>query len=61
MSIKKRERKKVQARVAEWSKASVSGTGLFGGVGSNPTSCILTRKRRESIEAYIDIVIDSYR
>ena len=30
---------KVIARVAEWSKASVSGTDLFGGVGSNPTSC----------------------
>ena len=44
----KRERKeitkkhnKISARVAEWSKALVSGTSLFGGVGSNPTSCIL--------------------
>ena len=32
-----------QASVAEWSKALVSGTGLFGGVGSNPTTCILIR------------------
>ena len=24
--------------VAEWSKALVSGTSLFGGVGSNPTA-----------------------
>ena len=31
----------MEARVAEWSKALVSGTSLFGGVGSNPTSCIL--------------------
>ncbi len=29
------------ARVAEWSKAIVSGTILFGGAGSNPASCIL--------------------
>ena len=26
--------------MAEWSKAVVSGTILFGGVGSNPTPCI---------------------
>ena len=30
-----------EARMAEWSKAVVSGTILFGGVGSNPTPCIL--------------------
>ena len=29
------------ARVAEWSKAIVSGTILFEGAGSNPASCIL--------------------
>ncbi len=28
--------------VAEWSKALVLGTSLFGGVGSNPTAAILT-------------------
>ena len=27
--------------VAEWSKALVLGTSLFGGVGSNPTAAIL--------------------
>ena len=32
-----RKEHKVEARVAEWSKALVSGTSLFGGVGSNPT------------------------
>ena len=26
--------------VAEWSKALVLGTSLFGGVGSNPTAAI---------------------
>ena len=31
--------------MAEWSKAPVSGTGLYGGVGSNPTSCILINKK----------------
>ena len=30
----------IEARMAEWSKAVVSGTILFGGVGSNPTPCI---------------------
>ena len=30
--------------MAEWSKALVSGTGLFGGVGSNPTTCILMKE-----------------
>ncbi len=28
----------VQGSVAEWSKALVLGTSLFGGVGSNPTT-----------------------
>ena len=28
--------------VAEWSKALVLGTSLFGGVGSNPAAAILT-------------------
>ena len=32
--------------MAEWSKALVSGTSLFGGVGSNPTSCILVKETR---------------
>ena len=27
--------------VAEWSKALVLGTSLYGGVGSNPTTAIL--------------------
>ena len=39
-----------QASVAEWSKALVSGTGLFGGVGSNPTTCILIRDTGISVE-----------
>ena len=37
----KGQKNSLTARVAEWSKALVSGTSLFGGVGSNPTSCIL--------------------
>ena len=37
------KKNKYQASVAEWSKALVSGTSLFGGVGSNPTSCILIK------------------
>ena len=28
----------VEGSVAEWSKALVLGTSLFGGVGSNPTA-----------------------
>jgi hypothetical protein len=28
----------LQGSVAEWSKALVLGTSLFGGVGSNPTT-----------------------
>ena len=28
--------------VAEWSKALVLGTSLFGGVGSNPTAAKIT-------------------
>ena len=40
-----RKDSKYQASVAEWSKALVSGTGLFGVVGSNPTTCILIRER----------------
>ncbi len=28
----------LQGSVAEWSKALVLGTSLFGGVGSNPTA-----------------------
>ena len=31
--------------VAEWSKALVLGTSLFGGVGSNPTPVIILRQR----------------
>ena len=31
-----------QGRMAEWSKALVSGTSHFGGVGSNPTSVMDT-------------------
>ena len=38
------KKNKYQASVAEWSKALVSGTGLFGGVGSNPTTCILMKE-----------------
>ena len=34
--------------MAEWSKAPVSGTGLYGGVGSNPTSCILNKQKHYS-------------
>ena len=30
----------VEGSVAEWSKALVLGTSLFGGVGSNPTAAI---------------------
>ena len=30
--------------LAEWSKAPRSGRGLFGGVGSNPTGTIFTRR-----------------
>ena len=33
------------AFVAEWSKALDSSSSLFGGVGSNPTECILLRWR----------------
>ena len=41
----------VYARVAEWSKAIVSGTILlFEGAGSNPASCILGRKHNENAE-----------
>ncbi len=36
--------------MAEWSKAVVSGTILFGGVGSNPTPCILIKKKTISRE-----------
>ena len=39
------KKNKYRASVAEWSKALVSGTGLFGGVGSNPTTCILIKDR----------------
>ena len=31
----------LQGSVAEWSKALVSGTSLFGGVGSNPTAIMV--------------------
>ena len=30
----------IHGSVAEWSKALVLGTSLFGGVGSNPTAAI---------------------
>ena len=42
---KEQYRYRIEARVAEWSKALVSGTSLFGGVGSNPTSCILVKRK----------------
>ena len=31
---------KASGSVAEWSKALVLGTSLFGGVGSNPTAAM---------------------
>ena len=33
-------KKGIDGSVAEWSKALVLGTSLFGGVGSNPTAAI---------------------
>ena len=33
-------KKGIDGSVAEWSKALVLGTSLFGGVGSNPTAPI---------------------
>ena len=33
-------KKDIDGSVAEWSKALVLGTSLFGGVGSNPTAAI---------------------
>ena len=36
--IKKKHTGYMSGSVAEWSKALVLGTSLFGGVGSNPTA-----------------------
>ena len=35
--------------MAEWSKALVSGTGLSGGVGSKPTTCILKVRKKAAV------------
>ena len=41
-----------EARMAEWSKAVVSGTILFGGVGSNPTPCIFFSTTHTPFSSY---------
>ena len=36
----------MQGSVAEWSKALVLGTSLFGGVSLNPTSVIVSLEKK---------------
>ena len=40
--------------MAEWSKAVVSGTILFGGVGSNPTPCIFFSTTHTCFSSYTE-------
>ena len=40
--------------MAEWSKAVVSGTILFGGVGSNPTPCIFFSPAHTPFSSYTE-------
>ena len=40
--------------MAEWSKAVVSGTILFGGVGSNPTPCIFFSTTQTPFSPYTE-------
>ena len=44
----------IEARMAEWSKAVVSGTILFGGVGSNPTPCIFFSTTHTCFSSYTE-------
>ena len=44
----------IEARMAEWSKAVVSGTILFGGVGSNPTPCIFFSTTHTPFSSYTE-------
>ena len=40
--------------MAEWSKAVVSGTILFGGVGSNPTPCIFFSPKHTRFSSHME-------
>ena len=46
-------------RIAKWSKALVSGTSHFGGVGSNPTSVIVIKSFNYAITVLEKCLLNS--